>query len=81
MIKENQSAAPPALSPPPAPREPKEGLKDKDLKDVLGKAASKENVAAVSASESTMNEFVQTNMKKGVAVSGSEAPVGGDLAT
>ena len=62
-------------SPPPAPRKPKpsdlqevkEGLRDKNLSDVLpkGKATTKDRV----------NEFVQTNMDKGLALSGQEATV------
>ncbi|XP_005097853.1 nuclear protein MDM1 isoform X2 [Aplysia californica] len=78
------------LSPPPAPRVPKESLdikealRDKDLKDVLGDQAPPPKEAGVKTRESdaqlekgrgnNMNEFVQTNMKKGVALSGPEAP-------
>ena len=49
----------------------KEPLKDKDLKDIL----EPEKPASVKGSSSNMNEFVQTNMKKGIADSAPEAPV------
>ncbi|KAK7101751.1 nuclear protein MDM1-like isoform X2 [Littorina saxatilis] len=61
-------------SPPPAPRKPqqtdqqvvKEGLRDKNLSDILPRAKS-------AHSKDKLNEFAQTNMDKGVALSAPEA--------
>jgi len=66
-------------SPPPAPRKVKhldlqpvkEGLKDKNLSDVLPKKSS----SKTKTSKTKMNETVQTNMAKGVALSAPEATV------
>lgn len=68
-IKENLTPT----SPPPAPRKVKhtdfqqlkKGLKDKNLSDILPKGKT---------SQSTMNENVQTDLGKGVALSAPEAP-------
>ena len=45
----------------------KEGLRDKNLSDVLPKDKA--------VTRNKVNEFVQTNMDKGVALSSQEAPV------
>ncbi|XP_076448116.1 LOW QUALITY PROTEIN: nuclear protein MDM1-like [Babylonia areolata] len=67
-------------SPPPAPRKDKggrqqqvekEGLRDKNLADILPKAKTK---APAPAAKSKMNEGAQTDMDKGVALSHPEAP-------
>ncbi|KAK7493951.1 hypothetical protein BaRGS_00014833 [Batillaria attramentaria] len=72
-------------TPPPAPRTVKdaseaglkEGLRDKNLSDVLRKGGSTVKLQPAKASESkqraNMNEFVQTDMEKGLALSGQEA--------